>query len=46
MEKYKQTLNKLKRQKYPKEIIQYFETEFKVTNRDVDVNKVLSILRV
>ncbi|MDZ5561404.1 hypothetical protein [Enterococcus cecorum] len=43
-EKYKQTINKLIRHKYPKEIIQYFETEFKAANRDIDVNKVLSIL--
>ena len=43
-EKYKQTMNKLIRHKYPKEIIQYFETEFKAANRDIDVNKVLSIL--
>lgn len=42
-EKYKQTMNKLIRHKYPKEIIQYFETEFKAANRDIDVNKVLSI---
>lgn len=37
-------MNKLIRHKYPKEIIQYFETEFKAANRDIDVNKVLSIL--